>query len=147
MKVPDLDPAAGGIGFTDGCKGCRSIICGKSRVGHDNHCRRRLVETASTNPEVAVRVKVAIDRDVKWHVKKLEESETRRRGPTASEEKTGDEVVETAPDQPDTLAGRAPGNRKAEHEEDEGRVPNQIGGGSSSSQAVATARFLSGGPQ
>ena len=22
VKIPDLDPAAGGIGFTDGCKGC-----------------------------------------------------------------------------------------------------------------------------
>ena len=68
-------------GFTDGCKGCKAILYGKSRVGHENHCRHRVVETASTNPEVAVRVKVAIDRDVKRHAKKLEESETRRKEP------------------------------------------------------------------
>ena len=50
VKIPDLDPAGGGIGFTDGCKGCKAIIYGKSRVGHDNHCRHRVVLTASTNP-------------------------------------------------------------------------------------------------
>ncbi len=38
------------------------------------------------------------------------------------------------------------GKRKSDHQEDEGRVPNQIGGGSSSSQAV-TARVLPGGLQ
>ena len=26
VKTPDLDPASGGIGFTDGCKCCRAII-------------------------------------------------------------------------------------------------------------------------
>ena len=44
----------------------------------------------TTNPEVAVRVKVAIDRDVKWHAKKLEESETGRKEP---EKKTSEEAV------------------------------------------------------
>jgi hypothetical protein len=78
---PDVDPAGGGIGFTDGCKGCRAIIYGKARVVHDNNCRHRVVETASTNPKVAVRVKVAIDRDVRWHALKLEQSETRRKEP------------------------------------------------------------------
>ena len=81
VKAPDLDPGGGGIGFTDGCKGCKAIIYGKSRVGHDNHCRHRVIETASTNPQVAARVKVAIDRDVRWHAKKLEASETRRKEP------------------------------------------------------------------
>ena len=81
MRIPDLDPGGGGIGFTDACKGCKAIVYGKSRVGHDDHCRHRVVGTASTNPKVAARVKVAIGRDVRWHAKKLEASETRRKGP------------------------------------------------------------------
>ena len=138
VKIPDLDPAAGGIGFTDGCKGCKAIIHGKSRVGHDNHCRHRVVETASTNPDVAVRVKIAIDRDVKWHAKKLEESETRRKEP---EKKTGEEAVARSDPQVGSEAHLPTGKRKSDHQEDEGRVPNQIGGGSPSSQVVA-ARVL-----
>ena len=68
-----MDLAGGGIGFTDGCKGCKAIIYGKARVVHDNNCKHRVVETASTNPMVAARVKVAIDRDVRWHALKLED--------------------------------------------------------------------------
>ena len=62
VKIPDLDPAAGGIGSTDGCEGCAAIISGKTRVGHEDHCRLRVVEADSTNPKIAVRVKVARDR-------------------------------------------------------------------------------------
>ena len=65
-----MDPAGGGIGFADGCKGYKAVIYGKARVVHDNNCRHRVVETGSTNPMVAARVKVAIDRDVKWHATK-----------------------------------------------------------------------------
>ena len=32
---PDVDPAGGGIGFADGCKGCKAIIYGKARVAND----------------------------------------------------------------------------------------------------------------
>ena len=78
VQKSDLDPEGGGIGFTDGCKGCRAIIYGKARVGHHDHCRHRVIETASTNPRIAAKVKVAIDRDVRWHALKLEESETRK---------------------------------------------------------------------
>ena len=28
VKLSDLDPSCGGIGFTEGCKGCKSIISG-----------------------------------------------------------------------------------------------------------------------
>ena len=28
VKKPDLDPSGGGIGFTDGCKGCKAIVYG-----------------------------------------------------------------------------------------------------------------------
>ena len=51
VKIPDLDPASGGRGFADGCKGCAAIISGKTRVGHEDHCRLRVIETASTNPK------------------------------------------------------------------------------------------------
>ena len=81
VHQPDVDPAGGGIGFTDGCKGCRAIVFGTTRTGHDNHCRHRVIKTAATNPLIAARVKVAVDRDVAWHAKKLEASETSRRKP------------------------------------------------------------------
>ena len=90
VKIPDLDPAAGGIGFADGCKGCAAIIRGKTRVGHGGHCRLRVIGMASTNSEIAVRVKVARDREIEWHAKKFEESETKKREPV---EKTGEKVV------------------------------------------------------
>ena len=40
-----------------------------------------MIKTAVTNPEIATRVRVAIDRDVAWHAVKLEASETSRRRP------------------------------------------------------------------
>ena len=37
VKSYDLDPADGGIGYTDGCKGCRSIVYGtEPRQAHSN---------------------------------------------------------------------------------------------------------------
>ena len=119
----DLDPKGGGIGFTDGCKGCRAIVYGKPRVGHDNHCRHRVIETASTNPKVAAKVKVAIDRDVRWHALKLEESETRRKEQNID---SGHSQSTASADQSTT------GKREAEGLEDEGRAPDQYGGASSS---------------
>ena len=93
-------------------------------------------------------MKVAIDRDVKWHAKKLEESETRRMEP---EEKTGEEAVVGAdpPADDEGVAGALPpvGKRKAEHQEDEGEVPDQIGGGSSSFLPGTTTRVRPGGQQ
>ena len=109
VHQPDVDPAGGGIGFTDGCKGCRAIVFGTTRTGHDNHCRHRVIKTAATNPFIAARVKVAVDRDVAWHAKKLEASETSRRKP----EITRSEVP--------TLAST--GKRKAEEQESEENPP------------------------
>ena len=40
-----------------------------------------MIKTAATNPLIAARVKVAVDRDVAWYAKKLEASETSRRKP------------------------------------------------------------------
>ena len=122
VKKPDLDPSGGGIWFIDGCKGCIPIVFGKTRVGHDNHCRHRVIKTASTNIKVAARVKVAIDRDVRWHAKKLEASETRRKEPGKESGEGSAEASEHPP----------VGKRKAEDQEDEGRAPDQLGGSSSS---------------
>ena len=92
-----------------------------------------MVETATTNPEVAVRVTVAIDRGVKWHAKKLEESETRRKEP---ERKTGEEAVASSDPQVGVEEERLPiGKRKSDHRGDEGRAPDQEGGSSSSQTA------------
>ena len=140
VKTADLDPAAGRIGFADGCKGCIATITGKSRAGHEDGCRFRVVEKASSDPSVATPVKVARGREQEWHAKKLEENETSKRKP---EEKTGDEVVAGAdpPASDERVAGAKPpiGKRKPGHQGDEGQAPDQIGGSSSSSQAVVTA--------
>ena len=82
VKPYDLDPAGGGIGYTDGCKGCRAIVFGTARTSHDNHCRHRVIKSAATNADVVARVKQAIDRDVEYHAKKLEtEKEVGKRRP------------------------------------------------------------------
>ena len=76
---------------TDGCKGCRAIVYGTARTGHDNHCRHRVIKTAATNADVAARVRQAIDRDVEWHAKKLEANETNKRGPEAEASTSSEE--------------------------------------------------------
>ena len=95
VKPYDLDPTDGGIGYTDGCKGCRSIVYGtEPRQAHSNKCRHRVIESAATNADVAARVTRAIDRDVKYHAKKLEATETGKRGlevEEASEERKAKE--------------------------------------------------------
>ena len=51
----------------------RAIIYGLGyRPAHSNKCRHRVIETASTNKDVAARVNKAIDRDVEYHARKLE---------------------------------------------------------------------------
>ena len=78
VKPRGLDPAAKGIGFTDGCKGCRAIIYNiRPRPVHDNNCRHRVIKAAATSADIASRVQKTIDRDVAWHAMKLEASETR----------------------------------------------------------------------
>ena len=72
VKPYDLDPVAGGIGFTDGCKGCRAIMLGTARAARENHCRHRVIKSAATNTDVAARVKQTVDRDVEYHAKRLE---------------------------------------------------------------------------
>ena len=33
------------IGYTPGCPGCRALQLGRTRVGHSDACRQRVVET------------------------------------------------------------------------------------------------------
>ena len=121
VKTTDLDPAVqGGIRFTAGCKGCKAIMFGGKTVGHEAHCRHRVVKTASTNPSVAARVRVAVDRDVKWHAEKLEAEETKRKDPEVRADGTS---VDHSDDTIERLSKR----RKADQESDEGVVPNQVG--------------------
>ena len=85
VKPYDLDPADGGIGYTDGCKGCKAIVYGTERQAHSNHCRHRVIKTAATNADVAARVTRAIDRDVEYHARKLESNEESRGKPEVEE--------------------------------------------------------------
>jgi hypothetical protein len=94
VKPRDLDPAGNGIGFTDGCKGCRSIIYNVyPRQSHDNRCRHRVIKAAATNADIASRVKTTIDKDVAWHAMKLEASETRQKGQLDEKESVEDPAV------------------------------------------------------
>ena len=63
----------GGIGFTQGCKGCASIISGKPRVGHDEKCRLRVIDNASVDLAVAARVKMTREGEDECQATKLEE--------------------------------------------------------------------------
>ena len=84
VKPYDLDPASNGIGFTDGCPGCRHIMLGARKAAHDDQCRHRVIKSAATNADVAARLKKAIDRDEEYHAKRLEAT----RGKRGPEEET-----------------------------------------------------------
>ena len=58
VKQKDLDPAANGIGWTPGCKGCESIA-GKhtTQLAHNEDCRLRVIEKTRSNPVTAARIK------------------------------------------------------------------------------------------
>ena len=45
VKIKDVDPAEGGIGFTDGCQ---AIIMGKAKISHDEHCRLRAIDKSTS---------------------------------------------------------------------------------------------------
>ena len=74
MKTTDLDPSGGGIGFTEGCPGCRALVMGTKRTGHDEKCRLRVMESISQNTSGEARVKTARAREDEWQAKKLERS-------------------------------------------------------------------------
>jgi hypothetical protein len=93
VKPYDLNPDDGGIGYTDGCPGCKSIVYGtEPRQAHSNKCRHRVIKTASTNKDVAARVTRTIDRDVEYHAKRLETDKEGKRK-SADEEALGEKKV------------------------------------------------------
>ena len=48
VTAKDVDPRFSGVGFTEGCKGCRAIVNGKTPVAHSHDCRLRVMEHAQT---------------------------------------------------------------------------------------------------
>ena len=46
VTAKDVDPNSGGLGFTDGCKGCRAIINRRNPVAHSPECRLKVMEQA-----------------------------------------------------------------------------------------------------
>ena len=139
VKDYDLDPAKGGIGFTEGCKGCLTLMFGGSRVAHENHCRLKIIRRAATDPKIAARVKTTIDRENKWLAEKLEmEEEPKRKIPGVL---PAGVLPEMAQDggvaAPNEEAEQLPKRRRAGGQEvDEGAAPSQLGGSSSSSAAT-----------
>ena len=115
MKTRDLDPAAGGMGWTPGCKGCESISRGvKTQVAHSDECRARVIERTGSRPEIAARIKATREREDEWLAKQLETEKDAKKNRVEGQE---------APDQVDRGPGEA------------GPIPSQVGGSSSSSSA------------
>ena len=108
VEVRDVDPAEGGIGFTDGCKGCIAITMGKQKTDHGENCRLRVIEKSFSKPDVAARVKVSRARETEWHAKKLEEEDTKKAA------KESDEKLRSSLSEPPTVRG-------FESDEQEGR--------------------------
>ena len=49
------------------------------RLAHSKKCRHRVIETASTNQDVAARVTKTVDRDMAYHAKRLEAEKEKER--------------------------------------------------------------------
>ena len=74
VTAEDVDPNSGGLGFTDGCKGCRAIINGKNPVARSPECRLKVMEQAPNNDKIAARVKRTVGRDQSFHARNLEKN-------------------------------------------------------------------------
>ena len=74
-----MDPKFEGVGFTEGCKGCRAIVNGKRPVAHSQECRLRVMEQAPSNERIAARVRQTMDKDQEFHARNLERNEERRK--------------------------------------------------------------------
>ena len=112
VKLSDLDPSCGGIGFTEGCKGCKSIISGGERKGHDEKCRMRLMETAAKDPSVAARVEAANKKEEEWLARKLEEAEEKKKRksvPDSGEQSSGSRPSDDRMGTPDRSSSSSSG--------------------------------------
>ena len=60
VKQKDLDPALSGLGWTPGCKGCKSIA-GEyaTQLAHSDECRLKAMEQMKSNPVTAARIKAS----------------------------------------------------------------------------------------
>ena len=117
-----MDPNSGGLGFTDGRKGCRAIINRKNPVAHSPECRLKVMEQAPNNDKIAARLRRTVGRDRDFHSRNLERNEERK--------KRESEVQ--SPSEPAAMEG----------EGSEGASRAQVGGSASSSSPSPTAPVL-----
>ena len=97
MKTADLDPKDGGMGFTERCTGCTAIILGKTRTGHSDACRPRVIEkVGQASSSGAERVKGARARGKEFLARRMEKNFAkevavgRRRIEGGAQDPTGD---------------------------------------------------------
>ena len=69
VTAKDVDPRHSGVGFTEGCKGCRAIVNGKTPVAHSHDCRLRVMEQAPNNDKIAARLKRTVSKDHDFHAR------------------------------------------------------------------------------
>ena len=79
VTAKDVDPKHQGVGFTEGCKGCRAIVNGKPAVAHSDDCRLRVMAEAPNNDKIAVRLKRTVVKDHDYHARNLERNEEKRK--------------------------------------------------------------------
>ena len=84
VTAKDVAPSRMGVGFTDGCKGCRAIVNGKNPVAHSDDCRLRVMAEAPNNDKIAARVKRSAGKDHDNHARHLERNEEKRKKAKAS---------------------------------------------------------------
>ena len=75
VKKADVDPAEDGIGYTEGCPGCKALMKGTDyAVGHNEGCRRRVREKVGQSHAGVARVKASRARGDEFLAIQLEES-------------------------------------------------------------------------
>lgn len=79
VKRADLDPEKGRIGHAEACLGCRSLVFGTARVGHNEICRAGASSVASAAGAGPVRAKAARDREVEYLASKLGKENRKKR--------------------------------------------------------------------
>ena len=78
MKTNDMDPRGGGIGFIKGCLGCKALVMGTARAGHNDNCRLRVMEKIGKHASGEGRAKAARAREDEHLSRKLEELVTKK---------------------------------------------------------------------
>ena len=119
VTAKDVGPKFNGVGFTEGCKGCRAIVNGKSPVAHSHDCRLRVMEQAPNNDKIAAMVKRTVSKDQDLHARSLERNEEKRKKDSEGQPPSVPAVVEGGSSE---ITSRA-----------------QVGGSSSSSGSSAPA--------